>query len=91
MTTKATPSFWNVGNKVTGYGKAVMDVKSVSSLNGSTQEMHYTGTFSGGPSGVMHLSDDQVNITLKVINGQRVNVEGESVSFGIKDSSVFQY
>jgi len=88
--TKATLSFWNVGTKLSGYGEATMDVKSVSSLNGSTQEMHYSGTFSGGPNGIIKLSDGEVSITLKVMNGKRVKVDGQEVYFIISDPIVFK-
>lgn len=92
VTTKITLSFWNVGNKVSGYGKAVMVYKSVASLNGASQEEQFSGTFSGGPNGIILFKDD-LDFPLKVVNGQRVEAkfEGESMIFDIPDPSVFEY
>ena len=90
VTSYVTLSFWNVGAAVSKYAYAEMNVKSVSSLNGATQEMHYTGTFTGGPNGTIELSDGRVSVTLKVLDGKRVQVDGQNVYFEIPDPSVFQ-
>ncbi len=92
VTTKATLSFWNVGNQVSGYGEAVMVYQSVSSFNGSSEEERFIGTFSGGPNGIILFKDD-LDFPLKVVNGQRVEAtfEGESMIFDIPDPSVFEY
>ncbi len=89
VTTTITASFWNVGSQVSGYGGATIKNKSVSSLNGSTSESKCTGTFSGGPNGVIHLYGECSGMSLNLKNGQSLNIDGMSLK--VSDPSAFKY
>ena len=55
VTRDMTLSFWNVGAMAAGYGQAGLKGVCVASLNGARDEPSATGSFSGGPDGVVTL------------------------------------
>ncbi len=89
VTTTMSLSFWNVGGQVPGYGGATMKSRSVSSLNGSTFESSCSGTFSGGPNGVIRLGGDCDGMTLGIQGGTSIDME--DLVLTISNPSAFSY
>ncbi len=89
VTTTMSLSFWNVGSQVPGYGGATMKSKSISSLNGSTFESSCSGTFSGGPNGVIKLGGDCDGMTLGIQGGSSINMD--DIVLTISNPSAFSY
>jgi len=88
ITSNITLTFWNVGAKVSGYGRAELDVVSVSS-NGKKQHHHYSGTFDGGRNGDMELSDGDITVHISLIGGKKAIFDGQGFSIKIPNPSVF--
>jgi hypothetical protein len=89
VTTTTTVAFWNTGRQKQGFGGAVLIIKSVASLNGVFTQDKITGTFSGGPNGVIKFSGKGGSFSLKVING--TIIKGSGMSFNISNPSAFSY
>ncbi len=77
VTTVVNLSFWNVGDLVPGYGGVTVNVTNTASLNGVTEKVSGTGTFSGGPNGLFNLTVGGKNVRGALVNGAGISYGGK--------------
>lgn len=72
VTTTITISFWNLGEFAAGYDRVTVHITDVASLNGATDSRNGTGTFSGGPNGVLTLHIEGNTGQCRLVNGSTI-------------------
>jgi len=87
-TTTIKVVFWNVGAKAKGYERAKGTVVTTFAKGGRESEQ-CTGSFSGGPSGVLRLDCGGEESTLKMVNGRTLKVMGEPGELKVQNPEAF--
>lgn len=72
VTTTITITFWNLGEFAAGYDRVSVHITDVASLNGATDSRNGTGTFSGGPNGVLTLHIEGNTGQCRLVNGATI-------------------